>query len=606
MLRRTAGLGLILGTFLGVISACSSGDTPSSPTVPTTGGAGGSAGSTMAGGGAGGSAGAGTGGSAGSTGGSGTAGDGAGGATGGSAGSAASAGAGGSAGSAGATTGGTTGAGTGGGAGTSGGASGSGGALPEGPLELTAIAANTTVGLEWNAQPGAEGYRIHYAADAAATVADPSLDVGPERVTTVHRGLTNGTAYHYLVTVVTGGVESAPSTEVMATPTGEWVLEELGSGSYEDVSTGGLVPRVPLEDRIHVLLFPEGYTAGDLPVFHDLATHDGNRTNDVDRWVDEIFGIEPYAALREAFVVWYLPRASNTDSAGGDSAFMVGVSGGGVTGVTSNGETATRVWDAINLHPYPPTDFSGGGFGSVRTHVASLLVFDPDNGRAGMSGLTTSLRNPADDQQRIATAFALGHGHEFTHAFSGLRDEYLEDDNSPPSNTNDLSNVVAGSVCTELPWQHLLAGGTINASTMELVGAFGRSTHGFHSELLCLLNGTHDNAAYYGGGGTLRPNDRMCNFCREITAYYVYARSSVLPVGTEGFETWKATYRNPWFSRFPFFVPEVVPQTNDVRNPEQGDPIYEACTAAAIVGSETRSAPALSGPRRSGCVIEDG
>jgi hypothetical protein len=319
-----------------------------------------------------------------------------------------------------------------------------------------------------------------------------------------------------------------------------------------------------------------------------------------------VVGIAPYRAFRQAFVVWYLPRASNTDSAGGDSAFAVGVSGGGVSGISSTGETATRVWDAIALHPFPPTDFSGGGFGTVRTHIAALLVFDPNNGRAGVSGLTTSLRDPNDSSARISTAFAMGHGHEFTHAFSGLRDEYLEDDNSPPSNTNDLSNVVAGNVCSELPWAHLIEGGTINPSTSDLVGAFGRTTHGFHSELLCLLNGTHDNAAYYGGNGTLRPNDRMCNFCREVTAFHVYARSGVLPIGTSGFDTWQSTYRDAYFSRFPFFVPPMVPQTNDVRNPANGDPIYEACSATLEGPLETRVVPESSGPRRSGCVIEDG
>jgi len=73
------------------------------------------------------------------------------------------------------------------------------------------------------------------------------------------------------------------------------------------------------------------------------------------------------------------------------SAFMVPVSGGVQSPTT---ETATRAWDAIALHPFPPTDFSGGGFGNLRTHVASFLIFDPQNGRAGVSGITTSLRNP--------------------------------------------------------------------------------------------------------------------------------------------------------------------------------------------------------------------
>jgi hypothetical protein len=493
---------------------------------------------------------------------------------------------------------------TGGTAGTTAGGGGSSGGPPGGPLALTAIAANRSVGLEWNAQAGAEGYRVHYATGAPAALTDPSFDVEAGRTTAVHQGLTNGTAYHYLVAPLVGGAEAAPSNDATATPAGEWALEELGSGVFEDVATGGVVAKVPIEKRIHVLLFAEAYGADDLSGFHDAASHDGNRANDVDRWVDEIFGIEPYVSLREAFVVWTIARPSTTDSAGGDTAFMVPVNGGVQSPTT---ETTARAWEAIALHPYPPTDNSGGGFGSVRTHVAAFLILDPQNGRAGVSGITTSLRNPEDQQQRIATAFGIGHAHEFTHAFSGLRDEYLEDDNEPPGNASDLSNVVPSNACGELPWAHLLAGGSVNASTMELVGAFGRETHGFHSELHCLLNGTHDNATYYGGNGLLRTNDRMCNFCREVTAYYVYGRSSVLPMGTAGFDTWKSDYRAAWFERHPFFVPETVPQTNDVRNPDQGMPFYEACVAAtaARAPAESRVQASAGSPRRTGCVVED-
>jgi hypothetical protein len=481
------------------------------------------------------------------------------------------------------------------------GAGGTGGQLPAGPLALSVIAANQSVGLEWNAQPGAESYRVHYAAGMTATLAAPSFDVEATRTTAVHRGLTNGTVYHYLVAPIVGGAEGAASNEATATPAGEWVLEELGSGLFEDVSMGRPVARVPIEKRIHVLLFAEAYGAEDLAGFHDVANHDADRTNDVDRWVDEIFGLKPYVDLREAFVVWYIARPSNTDSAGGDTAFMVPVSGGVQSPTT---ETAARAWDAIALHPYPPTDFSGGGFGNLRTHVASFLILDPQNGRAGVSGITTSLRNPADMQQRISTAFGVGHAHEFTHAFAALRDEYLEDDNSPPNGTGEFSNVVASNVCGELPWSHLLAGGAINASTMDLVGAFGRTTHGFHSELHCLLNGTHDNATYYGGDGLLRTNDRMCNFCREVSAFYVYARSSVLPMGDAGVEAWKANYRSKWFERFPFFVPDVVPQTNDVRNPDEGMPYYEACIAADVFPAASRLEPRSTNPGRAGCIVE--
>jgi hypothetical protein len=206
------------------------------------------------------------------------------------------------------------------------------------------------------------------------------------------------------------------------------------------------------------------------------------------------------------------------------------------------------------------------------------LIFDPARGRASVSGLTTVLTNPNNNAQRIAASFGVGHAHEFTHAFSELRDEYIETSSTAPTRWSSTSNVVGTNMCSELPWAHLLFGTAINPSTDNLVGAFGEAAVGYHSELLCLLNGTHDNATHYGGNGTLRVEDRMCNFCREITAFRVFERTSVLADEATSFDTWVSAYRTPFYQRFGFKVPAVVPQTNDVRNPSQGTPYFEACT----------------------------
>ena len=148
----------------------------------------------------------------------------------------------------------------------------------------------------------------------------------------------------------------------------------------------------------------------------------------------------------------------------------------------------------------------------------------------------------------------------------------------------------------------------INPSRDQLVGAFGRPQHGYHSELLCLLNGTHDNAAYYGGDGLLRVEDRMCNFCREITAFRVYQRGGVLAGGDAGFTAWTAEYRSAFFSRFPFVVPAVVPQTNNVRNPAQGMAVYEACSGASAAepreSLRARSNQPTLDRRPAGCVLD--
>jgi hypothetical protein len=146
-----------------------------------------------------------------------------------------------------------------------------------------------------------------------------------------------------------------------------------------------------------------------------------------------------------------------------------------------------------------------------------------------------------------------------------------------PSRADPTSNIAPTNQCSALPWAHLLSGGAINPSTEQLVGAFGTPESGYHPELLCLLNGTHDNATHYGGNGLLRVEDRMCNFCREMTTFRILERTSVLPDTQTSFMTWTAMYRSPFYARYGFKVPSVVPQTNDVRNPAQGMPIYEAC-----------------------------
>lgn len=491
---------------------------------------------------------------------------------------------------------------------------GAGGAVPDGfdaKLTITAVAANTSVGVEWNAVEGAASYKVYFAEGAAPTKTSMSQEVKAPHAAFVHRALSNGTVYHYAVSAIVGGSESQLSAEAQATPAGEWVLEELGDGQFDDVSTGKLAPRVPLEKRVHLLLFAEGYQAADLAKFHDNADHASKRGGDVDAWIDYVLSVPPYKDYREAFVVWYLARPSNTHFDGADTAFMVPVTATGTGAVSGTGETATRAWQAIGLLPVPPMDFTGTGFGTTRNHVASFLLFDAARGRAGVSGLTLALRNPAQASQRIASAFGIGHAHEFTHAFSSLRDEYIELDNSAPNAAPETSNVVAPNQCSQLPWQHLLSGGSINPQQENLVGAFGTALQGYHSELICLLNGTHDNATHYGGSGLLRNDDRMCNFCREITAYRIHSRTGLLEDNATGFATWRSQYRAKFFERFPFEVPAVVPQTNNVQNPAQGMPYYEACSALAVLPpappAQPSEAAASSDPApssRHGCIVE--
>jgi len=448
------------------------------------------------------------------------------------------------------------------------------------PSEVRVLSANTTIGLEWAPVGGATGYRVYVDTSPGVRPGSAeSFDVSQPAF--VHRGLQNGKTYYYVVSALADARESLPSAEVNATPKGEWVLEELGTGIFDDLPTGTPIARLPLDRRIHVLLYAEGYTPPDLSIFHSAESHAAARDNDVDRWTDLVFGIEPYSLFREAFVVWYLPRASNAQI-GGETAFAVPITFGNVTSVTGvepSGETAARAWQALEDHPSPPAHFNSGARPYGKNHVAAFLIFDPAKGHASVSGVATTLINPADDQQHLRAAFGVGHAHEFSHAFAVLVDEYLTASSTVKIRWSATSNVTPTSYCSELPWSYLLFRGEHNPGVDGLVGAFGTPEQGFHSELLCLMNGVQDNAQFFGGDGVLRVA-RFCNFCREMVVYRLLERTELLD---GGFEAWQDEYRASFYARYGFVTPAVVPQTNDLDDPGSGVPIYMPCTPDSAV-----------------------
>ena len=84
------------------------------------------------------------------------------------------------------------------------------------PTGVAAAAGDTQVTISWNAVVGADSYNLYYSTTAGVTTADSKF----AGVTSsyLHSPLINGTTYYYMVTAVAGGVESAASSEVSATP----------------------------------------------------------------------------------------------------------------------------------------------------------------------------------------------------------------------------------------------------------------------------------------------------------------------------------------------------------------------------------------------------
>ena len=276
-------------------------------------------------------------------------------------------------------------------------------------------------------------------------------------------------------------------------------------------------------------------------------------------------------------MVWYLPRASANHLGGGTTAFGVTVASGGVSAVTDAAAPLFAALDGegTDAFAFPPSS-------PVVNHVAAFLLYDSARGRAGISGLTTTLQNPNDRNQRIGAAFGIGHAHEFTHAFTGLRDEYPETSSSARA-ASETANTSPSNKCSTLAWAHLLVGAGIN-TTAGLVGAFGTAELGYHPELKCLMNGTHDNGEFFcqptSSGGypslTLRSDDRMCNFCREITTFRVFERTRILS-GSSGFATWKSDYRGPFYQRYGFQVPSPVPETLKCPEDSAARPVFQDC-----------------------------
>ncbi len=405
-----------------------------------------------------------------------------------------------------------------------------------------------------------------------------SLDVRPvtDRIYTLEATGNPGTTAAVCQATVT--VSPGPGCSATA-PCVAW----CGDGTIDDVLTGQ-DHEIDGDDMVHVLILPEGYTAAD------LAT--GVFDDDVDEWIAQWEILDPYSVFKDAFCIWKQPVPSNERIASAapqtaDTAFLVPItsSGNGIDGdIPLTGPTSQRVWATVDSEfPFPPDSFypSGGRTSKIAHNlVIVMLVLDPDDGESGLSGRARRLENPLDSNQRLSAAFAHNRPHEFSHAFSRVNDEYMEDccgplcqsvGPNPPS--ADLTNVVCDPGCSDLPWAHLLPGTSINPGTLDLVGSFGVSIVGFHPELKCLMNGTHDNSIYYGGDGNLRVHDRFCNFCREIGVFRLFERIRVLSDPAVSWSAWGTSYRSTYFTRFGFDVPSPVPQENSA-----GTPVFDGCT----------------------------
>ncbi|MFZ1159726.1 MAG: glycoside hydrolase family 44 protein [Candidatus Sulfotelmatobacter sp.] len=127
-----------------------------------------------------------------------------------------------------------------------GGGGGGGGNPPPAPTGLTATAGNQQVSLSWSASTGATSYNVK-----RGTVNGGPYTTASSPTTTSYSdtGLTNGTAYYYVVTAVNANGESGNSNQASATP--------ASAGTPLTVTVNVLTNRHPISSYVYGGAFPQ-------------------------------------------------------------------------------------------------------------------------------------------------------------------------------------------------------------------------------------------------------------------------------------------------------------------------------------------------------------
>ena len=91
------------------------------------------------------------------------------------------------------------------------------------PTKVEAVPGNNKVTLNWNDAEGATTYRIYWNNQAGVSPLSGNL-IDNVASGYIHTGLSNYSNYYYIVTAITNGIESEPSSEVSAIPSDQGML----------------------------------------------------------------------------------------------------------------------------------------------------------------------------------------------------------------------------------------------------------------------------------------------------------------------------------------------------------------------------------------------
>ena len=352
---------------------------------------------------------------------------------------------------------------------------------------------------------------------------------------------------------------------------------ELGEPNWRDrripdLRSPGETVQIAAARLIDVVILGDGYmTATE---FRDgLAT-----------WLSELYTIDVYERFAGCIRIraLYTPSTARASASRGSYYGCPIASGGGIdqdgdwwqASGARNDAFREALWgsvdtfDDVNLRRYPEDLTTGEQLvidqddlrGVYRNLVVSMLVY------GGPSGFNRLVPRPAPDQDHnVKVAFGAFEIHEFSHALGMLHDEYIHHrtetvtyrDPVVPS-VFSLSNVRFSDRIDEIPWLHLSPWGLERRSSggqspspvvgwLWIGGGIGLLEQGsdeigaWHSEYMCLMNGSHDNYQFTRDdsdptnladgsieGAGLRDKSRLCLWCQELVTMRLLEKADQL------------------------------------------------------------------------------
>ena len=148
---------------------------------------------------------------------------------------------------------------------------------PAAPAGLTAAMGSASVSLAWSAVSGATSYNVKRSTASGGPYTTVSAAGAVTGTTYYDGGLTNGTAYYYVVTAVGTGGEGAPSNQASATPTASGLASPSGLVATAYSATSVQLTWSPVTGATGYNLYRSTSPGGEgaTPVASNLSTYYG-------------------------------------------------------------------------------------------------------------------------------------------------------------------------------------------------------------------------------------------------------------------------------------------------------------------------------------------